>query len=64
MNFHKIVDVIFILISFGIYIIILNTDKNIGNANFLSRHIWIPLVLSYFLGRFVSLYKQKNKTTH
>lgn len=64
MTFHKLLDVSFILVSFGIYIIILNTDENLENASFISRHIWIPMVLSYYVGRFVSMYKRKNRTSH
>lgn len=55
----KLFDILFILIAFGIYIIILNTDKNIDGVNILCRHIWIPLIISYYIGRFVSLYNKK-----
>ena len=34
MNPKKLFDILFILIAFGIYIIILNTDKNIDGVNF------------------------------
>ena len=60
MKNRRIIDVIFIIIAFGIYIIILNIDENIDNSNFLSRHIWLPLVSAYYIGRFVSSNKIKN----
>ncbi|HOI87236.1 MAG TPA: hypothetical protein PLV51_05185 [Lentimicrobium sp.] len=62
MSKRKIFDVVFILIAFGIYLIILNVDKQIDNCNIVSRNIWIPLVLAYYAGRFVSLYTGGKKS--
>lgn len=59
MDSRKLIDSLFILVAFAIYMIILNTDEAIENANVFSRHIWFPLILSYYIGRYVSLYKTK-----
>ncbi len=56
MNKGKIIDIFFILLFFGIYIIILNIDKNIDNCRSLGKYIWLPMIITYFIGRFVSLY--------
>lgn len=60
MDSRKIMDILVIVIAFGIYIIILNIDENIDKVNLLSKHIWITIVLSYFTGRCVSLCKNSN----
>lgn len=57
----KIFDIVFIIFSFGIYIIMLNLDQKIDNCNIVCRHIWLPLIIAYFVGRFVSYYNYKNK---
>lgn len=54
MKTARIIDIAFILLSFGLYILLLNIDPDIANTNILSRHIWIPLVAAYFTGRVVS----------
>lgn len=63
MNKGRIFDIIILIVFFGIYIIILNVDKNIDNCNFLCRHIWMPLMIAYYIGRFVSYYLYKNNNT-
>lgn len=59
MNSTRLFDLLFILVAFAIYMYILNTDEAIGNANVFSRHIWFPLIVSYYIGRYVSLFKTK-----
>jgi hypothetical protein len=56
MNKGKIIDIFFILLFFGIYIIILNIDKNTDNCRSLGKYIWLPMIIAYFIGRFVTLY--------
>jgi len=61
MNKGRIFDIVFIMLSFGVYVVILNLDRNIDNCNIVSRHIWLPLIMAYFTGRFVSWYNYKKK---
>lgn len=55
-------DILFILLAFGVYIIVLNVDQHFDNSGILYRHFWLPLIIAYFIGRMVSLYGQKKKT--
>lgn len=60
MKISRILDMIFILLSFGIYILLLNTDKQLDNCSFFIRHLWLPLILAYYAGRYVSAIYDKS----
>lgn len=62
MNTKRIFDILFIALVFVLYIIILNIDENIDDANFLSRHIWLTIIIAYYVGRMVSLHNKPNTT--
>lgn len=62
MNKGKIFDLLFIILAFGIYIIILNIDQQTDRSNIICRHIWLPLIIAYFTGRYVSVINGKNRT--
>ena len=62
MKISRILDMIFILLSFGIYILLLNTDKQLDNCSFFIRHLWLPLILAYYAGRYVSAITGKLKS--
>jgi hypothetical protein len=55
----RVFDLIFILLSFGLYIFILNIDQNINSCNIVCKHIWLPLILAYYIGLFVSIFSMK-----
>ena len=59
MRTRNIIDIAFILLAFGIYIIILNTDACMDGNSILCRYFWILLVISYYIGRGVSRLKRK-----
>lgn len=61
MKDRRLIDAVFVILAFGIYIITLNVDKNIDNCSFLSKHIWLPLIIAYYIGRSVSSIKKRNK---
>lgn len=50
MKISRMLDMAFILLSFGIYILLLNTDKQLDNCSFFIRHLWLPLILAYYAG--------------
>lgn len=62
MNKSRIFDIAFMLLSFGIYMIVLNLDQNIDEYNVVFRHFWLPLIVAYFVGRFVSVYSSIEKS--
>lgn len=61
MNKGKFFDIVFIILSFGVYLIILNFDQNIDNCNIICRHLWLPLIIAYYIGRYISYINNKNK---
>jgi hypothetical protein len=54
MKKDRIFDIVFILIVFGMNMLRLNYNENIDQCGILCRHIWLPLTISYFIGRFVT----------
>ncbi|KAF5057469.1 hypothetical protein DSECCO2_356420 [anaerobic digester metagenome] len=54
MKISRMLDMAFILLSFGIYILLLNTDKQSDNYGFFIRHLWLTLILAYYAGRGLS----------
>jgi hypothetical protein len=52
-------DVIFILIVFGMNMLRLNYNENIDQCGLLCRHMWLPLVIAYYIGRFVTKFNIK-----
>lgn len=61
MNKGRIFDIAFMLLSFGVYVILLNLDEHIDDCSFVCRHFWLPLIIAYYIGRFVSQYSGKKK---
>lgn len=61
MKISRMLDMAFILLFFGIYILLLNTDKQLDNCSFFIRHLWLPLILAYYAGKYVSkIYGKSN----
>jgi hypothetical protein len=47
-------DVCFILIVFGMNMLRLNYNENIDQCGILCRHLWLPLVIAYYIGRHIT----------
>jgi len=54
MKKDRIFDIVFILIVFGMNMLRLNYNENIDQCGILCRHLWLPLVIAYYIGRFVT----------